>query len=216
MNYGYARVSTTGQDLAAQIAALEAAGVDQLVTEAASAATGRQRPALARLVASLRPGDVLTVTRLNRLARSAVDGLNLLSAVVAKGAAFRSLAEPWADTTTPAGRLMLTVLAGFAEFDREMILERTAEGRQAAKANGVKFGRPPRLTGPQLRFILESQATTPPTPIGQLARVTGVSRSTIERALRAHAAGQVVPTAGPAQVDLEDLLAQSSPPSSDT
>lgn len=211
MNYGYARVSTSGQDLVAQIVALEAAGVGQVVTEAASAATGRQRPALARLVASLRPGDVLTVTRLNRLARSAVDGLNLLSAVVAKGAGFRSLAEPWADTTTPAGRLMLTVLAGFAEFDREMILERTAEGRTASKARGTRFGRPPRLTGAQLRFVLASRAATPPVPVGELAALTGVSRSTINRALRAVAAGQLVATAGPAQVDLEDLLAQASP-----
>ena len=152
--FGYARVSTDGQTLEAQVAQLEAAGAGvgggRVFREKVSGAA-RERPQLAKLLASLSPGDVVLVTRLDRLARSTRDLLNVLGALSEKGALFRSLADPWADTTTPHGRLMLTVLGGLAEFERELIRARTGEGRARAKAAGVKMGRPYKLTPHQQR-----------------------------------------------------------------
>src|SRR5689334_6390665 len=103
------------------------------------------RAALARLVASLEPGDTVVVTKLDRLARSTRDLLNTLDTIAKAGASFRSLGDGWADTTTPHGRLMLTVLGGLAEFERHLIVSRTEEGRNRAKARGIKFGRKPKL-----------------------------------------------------------------------
>ena len=152
--FGYARVSTDGQTLEAQVAQLEAAGAGvgggRVFREKVSGAA-RERPQLAKLLASLSPGDVVLVTRLDRLARSTRDLLNVLGTVAEKGAAFRSLSDPWADTATPHGRLMLTVLGGLAEFERELIRARTGEGRARAKAAGVKMGRPYKLTPHQQR-----------------------------------------------------------------
>jgi DNA invertase Pin-like site-specific DNA recombinase len=105
-----------------------------------------EREALRKAMAALGPGDILLVSRLDRLARSTRDLLNTLHAASAKGAGFRSLHDPWADTTSAHGRLMLTVLGGLAEFERELIRARTGEGRDRAKARGVKFGRKPELT----------------------------------------------------------------------
>jgi DNA invertase Pin-like site-specific DNA recombinase len=115
------------------------------------------------------------VTRLDRLARSTRDLLNILDAVGKAGAAFKSLGDAWADTTTPHGRLMLTVLGGLAEFERELILARTGAGRDSAKAEGVRFGRPPSLTPHQRREAMERLAQA------ELARSYGVSQSTISR-----------------------------------
>src|ERR1700745_1061285 len=143
--YGYARVSTDGQTLAAQNAALRAAGAAKVYSETASGAK-TDRAELRKVVSRLREGDVLVVTRLDRLARSTRDLLNVLDAVANAGAGFRSLADTWADTTPPHGRLMLAVLGGLAEFERELIRARTGEGRSRAKARGVRFGRPPKLT----------------------------------------------------------------------
>jgi DNA invertase Pin-like site-specific DNA recombinase len=141
MIVGYARVSTGSQDLAAQLEALKKAGAHKVWREKISGARS-DRPELAKLMRTLTEGDVLIVTRLDRLARSTRDLLNVLDAVAKAGAAFKSLADTWADTTTAHGRLMLTVLGGLAEFERELIRERTGEGRKRAKANGVRFGRP--------------------------------------------------------------------------
>jgi DNA invertase Pin-like site-specific DNA recombinase len=105
-----------------------------------------ERKALAKAIAALGAGDVLLVTRLNRLARSTRDLLNVLDTVAKAGAGFRSLADAWADTSTPHGRLMLTVLGGLAEFERALIKARTEEGRKRAQARGVKFGRKLKLT----------------------------------------------------------------------
>jgi DNA invertase Pin-like site-specific DNA recombinase len=151
---GYARVSTTGQTLDAQLGALKAAGAAYVYAEKQSGAK-TDRKQLARCMASLQPGDVLLVTKLDRLARSSRDLLNTLHAVEHAGASFKSLGDPWADTTTPAGKLMLTVMAGMAEFERHLILGRTNEGRLLAKANGVKFGRKLKLTPEQQRQALE-------------------------------------------------------------
>lgn len=145
MIYGYARVSTDGQSVEAQAHQLTAFGCEKIFREVASGAK-TDRAQLRRLLNSLAPGDVVTVTRLDRLARSTRDLLNTLATVTAKEAGFRSLGDEWADTTTPHGRLLLTMLGGLAEFERELILARTGEGRARAKARGVKMGRKPKLT----------------------------------------------------------------------
>lgn len=220
--YGYARVSAPGQDPAAQVAELTAAGCERIFAEKMSAAGGRRRPQLQKALAALGPGDVFVVTRLNRLARSVRDALNSLETVRARGAGFRSLREGWADTTTPAGRFVIAIFAGFAEFDREMILERTAEGRADARARGVKMGRRPTLNPAQIRFVRKSLETRPRPTLAELARALGVSRSTICRAANMRAEGHAPncpalaggdclcggELAAPAgrQVDVEELL----------
>ncbi len=203
--YGYARVSTVGQDVAGQVDQLQAAGCGEIVTEKASAAAGRRRPALARLVDQLQAGDVLVVTRLNRFARSARDALNVLAAVTARQAGFRSLGEPWLDTTTAGGRFMVTVFAGLAEFDREMILARTAEGRATARARGVALGRKHRLRADQRRFVRQARKQTNPPTIGELQALLGVSRTTIRRALLEPDDSDGPVWEPPRQVDLEEL-----------
>ena len=145
---GYARVSTRGQDLDQQRAALGAAGCVRVFEEKASGVK-RDRPELARMLDHLRAGDVVTITRLDRLARSTGDLLAIAERIKEAGAGLRSLAEPWADTTTPAGRMVLTVFAGMAEFERALIHQRTSHGRAAAKARGVRFGRKPKLSEDQ-------------------------------------------------------------------
>ena len=151
---GYARVSTDGQTLAAQDAQLHAAGCAKVYSEKVSGAR-TDRVELGKLLKRLDAGDVLIVTRLDRLARSTRDLLNILDTVAKAGAGFRSLADTWADTTTPHGRLMLTVLGGLAEFERELIRARTGEGRKRAMARGVKFGRPPKLSPHQRKEAIE-------------------------------------------------------------
>src|SRR5271168_2013704 len=145
MIYGYARVSTDGQSVDAQVRQLKAAGCAQVYRETASGAKA-DRAQLRRALAALDAGDVLIVTRLDRLARSTRDLLNTLAAIADRKARFRSLGDAWADTTTAHGRLMLTVLGGLAEFQRELIRARTGEGRERAKARGVRMGRPPKMT----------------------------------------------------------------------
>ena len=176
--FGYARVSTDGQTLDAQVAQLEAAGAGKVFRETASGAA-RNRPRLARLLASLSPGDVVLVTRLDRLARSTRDLLNALAAVAERGAAFRSLGDPWADTTTAHGRLMLTVLAGLAEFERELIRSRTGEGRARAKAAGQKMGRPYKLTAHQRQEARERREAGE--TLASIARSYNVHHATIGR-----------------------------------
>src|SRR5713101_7508651 len=124
MIYGYARVSTDGQSEAAQVRQLRAAGAKKVFREVASGAK-TDRAQLRRLLAEIGPGDVVTVTRLDRLARSTRDLLNTLAAITGKKAGFRSLGDAWADTTTAHGRLMLTVLGGLAEFERDLIRTRS-------------------------------------------------------------------------------------------
>jgi DNA invertase Pin-like site-specific DNA recombinase len=178
MIYGYARVSTDGQSVAAQVAALTAAGAGKVFREVASGAK-TDRAQLRKAIAALDEGDVLMVTRLDRLARSTRDLLNILAAITARKAGFRSLGDTWADTTTAHGRLMLTVLGGLAEFERDLIHARTSEGRKRAQAAGVKMGRPPKLDPFQQREALKRlKAGESPRTIG---RSYGVHRSTIER-----------------------------------
>src|SRR6266849_6263003 len=139
MKYGYAGVSTDGQSVDAQVRQLTRAGCKKVFREVASGAK-TERAQLRRLLDQLEAGDVLTVTRLDRLARSTRDLLNTLATITAKKAGFRSLGDTWADTTTSHGRLMLTVLGGLAEFERDLIRARTGEGRARAVARGQKMG----------------------------------------------------------------------------
>jgi DNA invertase Pin-like site-specific DNA recombinase len=176
--YGYARVSTDGQSLASQDAQLTAAGCAKVYSEKISGARS-DRPELAKVLKRLETGDVLVVTRLDRLARSTRDLLNILDAISKAGAGFKSLADTWADTTTAHGRLMLTILGGLAEFERELIKARTGEGRKRAKDKGVTFGRPPVLTVHQRREALERLAAGEAQ--ADVARSYAVSQATISR-----------------------------------
>jgi DNA invertase Pin-like site-specific DNA recombinase len=176
--FGYARVSTRNQDVAAQVAELMTAGCAKVYREKASGAK-TDRPELGKIIGRLEPGDVLMVTRLDRLARSTRDLLNVIEEVSKRSAGFRSLKDIWADTTSPHGRLMLTVLGGLAEFDRQLIRARTGEGRKRALERGVRFGRPRKLSPFQRKEALarldagETQA--------DIARTYGVDATTIGR-----------------------------------
>jgi DNA invertase Pin-like site-specific DNA recombinase len=178
MIVGYARVSTDGQTLDAQQAALREAGATKVFSEKISGAV-TDRPALAKAIAALGAGDVLLVTRLDRLARSTRDLLNVLATISDKGTGFKSLADTWADTTTPHGRLMLTVLGGLAEFERELIRARTDEGRKRAQARGVRFGRKLKLTQHQITEALQRREAGE--ALVEIGRSYNVSHSTISR-----------------------------------
>src|SRR3984957_6971037 len=175
---GYARVSTREQDLSGQLAELSAAGCAKVYRERPSGAK-TDRPELAKLLRVLEPGDVVIVTRLDRLAPSTRDLLNVLASITERGAGFRSLKDAWADTTTPHGRLMLTVLGGLAEFERDLIRSRTGEGRQRAIARGVIMGRRPKLTGHQRREAIARREAGE--VLTDIARSYNVSHSTSSR-----------------------------------
>jgi DNA invertase Pin-like site-specific DNA recombinase len=176
--FGYGRVSTDGQSLTAQVAELKAAGCTEIFQDKESGAK-TDRKQLARLISRLGEGDVLVVTRLDRLARSTRDLLNVLGTVTEKKAGFKSLRDTWADTTTPHGRLMLTVLGGLAEFERELIRSRTTEGRERAKAKGVVMGRKPKLTHHQQQEAVARREAGE--ALVDIARSYNVSHSTISR-----------------------------------
>jgi DNA invertase Pin-like site-specific DNA recombinase len=178
MKYGYARVSTDGQSVAAQVEDLTQAGADKVFRETASGAK-TDRAQLKRLLKKLDDGDVLLVTRLDRLARSTRDLLNTLALIAEKKAGFRSLGDAWANTTTAHGRLMLTVLAGLAEFERELIRTRTSEGRARAKERGVKLGPKFKLTPHQRKEALARRDKGE--ILMDIARSYNVSHSTISR-----------------------------------
>jgi DNA invertase Pin-like site-specific DNA recombinase len=143
--YGYARVSTLDQQLTGQLAALKAAEADPIYREKISGVRA-DRPQLAKLMAELKPGDVVVVTKLDRLGRSTRELLDLIDRISKAGASFRSLGDPLWDTGSSQGRLLSTMLAAIAEFERELIRERTGEGRKRAQAAGVRFGRKPKLS----------------------------------------------------------------------
>jgi DNA invertase Pin-like site-specific DNA recombinase len=180
--FGYARVSSQEQDLSAQETELLAAGAAKVYREKVSGSAQAHRAELMRVVNRLEPGDVLLVTRLDRLARSTRDLLNLLATISERGASFRSLRDTWADTTNVHGRLVITVLAGLAEFERELIRSRCGEGMARAKDRGVRFGRPPKLTPHQrneARARLEAGETQ-----ADIARSYAVDATTIGRLAR--------------------------------
>ena len=180
MLLGYARVSTEDQDLSLQRASLKAAGCLRIYEEKASGAS-RSRPELLRMMDHLRGGDVVVVSRLDRLARSTRDLLTLAEQLHEAEVGLRSLREPWVDTTSPSGRMVLTIFAGIAEFERELIHERTGAGRRAAKARGVRFGRPWKLSADQIalaRRLIDEGRSVP-----EVAKILNVHRATLYRAM---------------------------------
>jgi DNA invertase Pin-like site-specific DNA recombinase len=179
MIYGYARVSTDGQSVNAQVMQLREAGAEKVFRETASGARS-DRAGLARALAALDNGDVLMVTRLDRLARSTRDLLNTVEKIAAKKAGFKSLGDTWADSTTPHGRLMLTVLGGLAEFESSLIHARTSQGRERAKARGVKMGPKFKLTDHQIREAIKRRDHGDET-LEHIGRSYNVSHSTISR-----------------------------------
>lgn len=183
MLYGYARVSTDQQDLAAQVAQLGAAGVagERIYREKVSGATA-ERPQLRRALKALGPGDTLVVVAVDRLARDTRDLLNILHDVKQAGAGFRSLTEPLVDTTSELADVVIAVLGIAAKWERARLLERTAAGRAHAKAQGVKFGRKQRLTGHQQQEALARLSAGEPQR--SVARSYNVSQSTISRLIR--------------------------------
>jgi DNA invertase Pin-like site-specific DNA recombinase len=172
--FGYARGSTDGQSVGAQVAQLRAAGCAEIYFEKASGAKSN-RTELTKALRKFEPGDVLVVTRLDRLARSTWDLLNTLRTLAERNVGFKSIGDAWADTTTPHGRLMLTVLGGLAEFERELIKARIAR----AKASGVRLGRPRKLNHRQRKKALARLAAGDTQ--ADVARTYNVDASTIGR-----------------------------------
>ena len=181
MLIGYARVSTGEQDTAAQSAALKAAGCELIFREKASG--GRwDRPELHKLLAQIRKSDVLVVWKLDRLSRSLRDVLAIMEKIQEKKAGFRSLTEA-IDTTTPAGRMMMQMVASFAEFERAMLKERTHAGLEAARKVGRMGGRPPKLKAQQ-RLEIVKLVTRGKKTAADAARLFGVHPATVSRLLR--------------------------------
>ncbi|WP_371348913.1 recombinase family protein [Ancylobacter sp. IITR112] len=177
--FGYARVSKDDPTLDAQRLTLRAAGAVYIFEETVGAPRA-DRLRLWMAIRRLEPGDVLLVTRLDHLARSTRDLLKNLAAIGERGALFRSLEDSWADTTAPHGQMLRTVLAGLADFERELLRARTGQGRERARAQGVKMGRKPKLTGRQKVDAL-IRRDFGEEPLSEIARSYNVSRSTISR-----------------------------------
>jgi DNA invertase Pin-like site-specific DNA recombinase len=175
---GYARVSTQDQNLDLQLKALKKAACRMTFREKVSG-FNRHRPELQRMLDQLRPGDTVVVWKLDRLARSTRDLLNTMEIISEAGAHFTSLSEPWANTTTHAGKMIMTVFAGIAEFERDLIRERTSAGREAAKQRGISFGRPRKLNVDQAR--LACQLLAEGKAVKEIARTFNVHEATIYR-----------------------------------
>jgi len=175
---GYARVSTRDQNLDLQLKALKKAGCEKIFREKLSGVT-RQRPEFQRMLDQIRPGDTIIVWKLDRLARSTRDLLNSMETINEAGGKFQSLSEPWANTTTHGGKMIMTVFAGMAEFERDLIRERTGAGREAAKQRGVRFGRPRKLNADQAQVAVQLLAEGK--AVRDIARTFNVHEATIYR-----------------------------------
>jgi len=182
MKYGYARVSSKAQDYTAQVEALKAAGCEKIYSEKQSGKSTDGRPEFKKLMKALLPGDTVVVTKLDRLARSSRDLHNILHELDGLSCGFVSLKDSWCDTTSPAGRLMLTIFGGIAEFERDLIRSRTDEGIARARTLGKRFGRPDRLDDSQKRKIAEFYAAGKTIP--ELAAEYECGVGTIWRALQ--------------------------------
>ncbi|CAL80039.1 putative DNA-invertase from bacteriophage [Bradyrhizobium sp. ORS 278] len=177
--FGYARVSTSGQELDIQIAQLEAAGCERILCEKQSGVNDQRRE-LARLLRRLRKGDTVIVPALDRLTRGGpFKMLSVLADITSRGASYRSLAEPWADTTHELGEVLAALVGYIARKTREDILRRTSAGRERALKNGVRFGRKPKLTAEQRSSALARRRSGEPQKL--IARDYDVSCSTISR-----------------------------------
>jgi len=178
---GYARVSSSTQDYQGQVDALKAAGCERIFSEKASGKSTNGRREFDKLMKALLPGDIVVVTKLDRLARSSRDLHNILHELQAQSCGFVSLGESWCDTTSEVGRLMLTIMGGIAEFERGLIRKRCDEGIERAKAKGVTFGRKRKLDKNMVRAAADRYAKGE--TMAELAEVYGVSEPTIWRAL---------------------------------
>ena len=178
MRIGYARVSTMDQKLDLQMQALKKSGCTKVFREKVSGAS-RDRPELKRMLDQIREGDVVVVWKLDRLARSTRDLLETMESIRESGGQFQSISEPWADSTSHAGKMIMTVFAGIAEFERDLIRERTGAGREAAKQRGVRFGRPRKLNPDQVRVA--SQLLEEGKAVRDIARTFNVHEATIYR-----------------------------------
>jgi len=178
MKIGYARVSTEDQRLTLQLEALKKAGCTRIFREKVSGAY-RDRPELNRMLDQLREGDVVTVWKLDRLARSTRNLLEIVEMIGNSGARFQSISEPWADTTSHAGKMIMTIFAGIAEFERDLIRERTGIGRADAQKRGVRFGRPKKMNAEQQalakRLLKEGKS------VAEVARTFSVHPATLYR-----------------------------------
>lgn len=182
MRVGYARVSSRTQDYAAQVEALKAAGCGRIHSEKKSARSVDGRPEFRKLMKVLLPGDVVVVSKLDRLARSHRDLANILHDLSEMGCGLQSLGESWCDTTTDVGRLLITIMGGIAEFERGLIRCRCEEGIIRARAKGVTFGRKRLLDAGQRRIAAERYGKGE--TMAELAREYGVSEPTMWRALQ--------------------------------
>jgi DNA invertase Pin-like site-specific DNA recombinase len=182
MRYGYARASSDSQDYSAQVDMLKANGCERIYSEKASGKSTNGRPQLAKMLKALMPGDIVVVTKLDRVARSARDLLNIVAEIRDKECGFVSLGDSWCDTTNEMGRFMLTVMSGIAELERDLIRKRCQAGIERAKAKGTQFGRPSVLDYSQKRRIAERYAAGE--TMAMLAREYECSEPTIWRALR--------------------------------
>lgn len=199
MAFGYARVSTTQQDEALQSDALEAAGVDRVYVDHASGATD-SRPGLDEMLRQLRPGDTVVIWRLDRLGRSLRHLIDLVAELDQRGVGLRSLTES-IDTSTPGGKLVFHVFGALAEFERDLIRERTQAGLAAARARGRVGGRPTVWTPEKLR-VAQTMHAQGGHDVASIARVLGVSRASVYRALAS--SGADASTRGDAEVAVRD------------
>lgn len=176
---GYARVSTPDQNLDRQIAALRAAGCDKIFREKASGKAIKGRPELDKAIDALGTDNVLVVAEWDRVTRSMQDGLGLIQRIADRGALIKVLDKPYLDLTTPMGKGILAFMSALAEDERERIVKRAADGRAAARAKNVKFGRKPKLSEHQKQKALERLAAGE--SAREIGRDMGVSHSTISR-----------------------------------
>jgi DNA invertase Pin-like site-specific DNA recombinase len=180
--YGYGRVSSQTQDHAAQVEALKAAGCTKIFAEKASGKSTNGRPELARLLKTLKPGDTVVVTKLDRIARSARDLQNILHDLTERECDFLALGDSWCDTTSPHGRLLIGIMGSIAEFERTLIRNRCQAGIDRAKAKGTKFGRPLALDASERKKLAERYAKGE--TMAALATEYEVGTATIWRALQ--------------------------------
>lgn len=182
MKIGYARVSTHTQNLDRQIGSLNAAGVDRIFREKASAKTLKGRPQLEKAIDALGTDDVFIIAEWDRATRSMIDGIAIIQRVADRGATVKVLDKPWLDLTTPLGKGILAFLSALAEDERERLAKRAHEGRAAAKARGVTFGPKPKLTDHQRGVVLERLSMGD--SCRAIAKDMGVAHSTISRLTR--------------------------------
>lgn len=178
MIFGYARVSTDDQNLDLQIAPLSASGCEEIITEKISTRV-KYRSAWEGLKAKLRKDDTVIVYKIDRIARNVRELFAIVDYLDQQGIHLKSLQESWLDTSTPAGRMIFTVMAGIAEFERDLIKDRTSAGREAAMKRGVKFGRPRKLDDG--KAVIIQDAIRNGTPICEIADAFDVSPDTIYR-----------------------------------